>query len=104
MTTRRRFLTQLARTAAGLLLAPDALELILEPRRRLWPGADFGGLGRSFIAGAQGSRLALDDALHAYITTVSDAYFEYTRATHSAIVSLPAAPHEITGRRLVVSL
>jgi hypothetical protein len=38
---RRSFLRQLVATAAGLLVADDALELLTEPRRRLWPGADF---------------------------------------------------------------
>jgi hypothetical protein len=40
---RRNFLRTLARNAAGLYLAPDALELLAEPRRKYWPGADFGG-------------------------------------------------------------
>ena len=40
MITRRRFLGTLVRSAAGLLVADDALELLVEPRR-FWPGADF---------------------------------------------------------------
>lgn len=39
---RRNFLRSLVRNAAGLYLAPDALEMLLEPRRKLWPGASFG--------------------------------------------------------------
>lgn len=39
---RRDFMRRLTATAAGLLVADDALELLLEPRRKLWPGADFG--------------------------------------------------------------
>lgn len=35
---RRSFLSSLAKSVAGLYLAPDALELLLEPRRKLWPG------------------------------------------------------------------
>lgn len=35
------FLKHAIRTAAGLYIAPDALEAILEPRRKLWPGASF---------------------------------------------------------------
>ena len=35
---RLALLRHLAVTAAGLLVAPDALELIVEPRRRYWPG------------------------------------------------------------------
>lgn len=38
---RRDFLKRLTATAAGLLVADDVLELLLEPRR-LYPGADFG--------------------------------------------------------------
>ena len=40
---RRDFLRRLTATAAGLLVADDALEMLLEPRRKLWPGADFTG-------------------------------------------------------------
>ena len=50
--TRRRFLGTLVRSAAGLLVADDALELLVEPRR-FWPGADFAPLsehGTSTIA------------------------------------------------------
>ena len=43
MTSRRRFLGTLVRSAAGLLVADDALELLVEPRR-FWPGADFAPL------------------------------------------------------------
>lgn len=39
---RSDFLRSLTLSAAGLLIAPDALELIVGPRRRYWPGADFG--------------------------------------------------------------
>lgn len=39
---RRDFGKILARTAAGLLVAPDALELLTKPRRRYWPGHRFG--------------------------------------------------------------
>lgn len=35
---RRAFLSSLVRGAAGLLVADDALELLTEPRRKLWPG------------------------------------------------------------------
>lgn len=38
---RRDFLNYAVRSAAGLYLADDALELLLEPRRQLWPGAEF---------------------------------------------------------------
>jgi hypothetical protein len=38
---RRDFLSRLARTAAGLLVAEDAAELLLEPSRKLWPGHSF---------------------------------------------------------------
>ena len=40
MTSRRDFLRRLTLTAAGLLVAEDALELLAEPRR-YWPGATF---------------------------------------------------------------
>lgn len=43
MSTRRAFLRRFVTTSAGLLVAPDALELLVEPSRRFWPGADFGG-------------------------------------------------------------
>jgi hypothetical protein len=43
---RRHFLRHLTATAAGLLVADDALELLTEPRRRYWPGADFGASAR----------------------------------------------------------
>lgn len=39
---RRDFLRRLTATAVGLLVADDALELLLEPRRKLWAGADLG--------------------------------------------------------------
>lgn len=35
---RADFLRRLTTTAAGLLIAPDALELLAEPRRKVWPG------------------------------------------------------------------
>jgi len=38
---RRDFLRSLVTTAAGLLIAEDALELLLEPRRKLWAGHTF---------------------------------------------------------------
>lgn len=37
---RRDFINRLAKTAAGIWLADDALSL-LEPRRKYWPGASF---------------------------------------------------------------
>ena len=42
MMLRRDFLRRLAMTAAGLLVADDALELLTEPRR-FWPGAELRG-------------------------------------------------------------
>lgn len=42
MTTRRSFLRSLTTTAAGLLVAEDALALLVEPRRKLWAGHTFG--------------------------------------------------------------
>lgn len=48
---RRDFLRRLGLTAAGLLVADDALELLAEPRR-FWPGADFPGLTPEPWAGA----------------------------------------------------
>lgn len=41
MTTRRDFLKRLTLTAAGLLVADDVLAMLVEPPRKLWPGADF---------------------------------------------------------------
>ena len=38
---RAAFLRRLVATSAGLLIAPDALELLVEPRRKLWAGARF---------------------------------------------------------------
>jgi len=38
MSTRRDFLARLVRSAAGLYVADDALEVLLEQRRKLWPG------------------------------------------------------------------
>lgn len=35
---RRSFLHHATRTAAGLFVADDALELLIEPSRKLWPG------------------------------------------------------------------
>lgn len=35
---RRDFLRRLTVTAAGLLVADDALELLLDPPRKVWPG------------------------------------------------------------------
>lgn len=38
---RRDFVRNLAASAAGILVLPDALELLVEPRRKLWPGHNF---------------------------------------------------------------
>lgn len=35
---RSAFLCHAVRSVAGPYLAPDALELLVEPRRKLWPG------------------------------------------------------------------
>ena len=37
---RRDFLRRLAVGATGLLIADDVLELLVEPERRFWPGAE----------------------------------------------------------------
>ena len=35
---RRNFFRHLTATAAGLLIADDALAMLVEPRRKVWPG------------------------------------------------------------------
>lgn len=44
---RRDFLKRLTMTAAGVLVANDALALLTEPRRKYWAGADFGDDSRA---------------------------------------------------------
>lgn len=46
---RRDFLRYATRTAAGLYLAPT----IIEPIRRFWPGADFGGIRAETVVSAE---------------------------------------------------
>ncbi len=57
---RRDFLKRLTMTAAGLLVADDALAMIAEPRR-FWPGADFGPYGRSGLLVESEWAKVLDD-------------------------------------------
>jgi hypothetical protein len=88
---RRSFLRQLVATAAGLLVADDALELLTEPRRRLWPGADF--------APAPAPLTVLD--MDAELRRIFAEYLVHkTDADMRLLAGLASEPHPI-GRRYI---
>lgn len=65
MTLRRDFLKRLAIGVGGLLVADDALELITEPRRKIWPGHSFSAFSAPAVQ--QGYAFEVRDSSHALV-------------------------------------
>lgn len=95
MTTRRSFLSSLVKNAAGLYLAPDALEMLAEPRRKLWRGA-------SFDSSAPVVSIAdLQTLVHEVFAEQVIPWLRYQSPTVALLKGMGTAEYRPTGQRLI---